>query len=42
MRLLIVEDNVTLADELTADLQRAGYAVDWLADGRDALYQGAS
>lgn len=42
MRLLIVEDNVVLADELTTDLQRAGYAVDWLADGRDALYQGAS
>lgn len=41
MRILIVEDNVALADELTADLKRAGYAVDWLADGRDALYQGA-
>lgn len=42
MRILIVEDNVALADELTADLKRNGYAVDWLADGRDALYQGAS
>ncbi len=41
MRILIVEDNVALADELTADLKRAGYAVDWLADGRDALIQGA-
>lgn len=41
MRILIVEDNVVLADELTADLKRAGYAVDWLADGRDALIQGA-
>lgn len=41
MRILIVEDNVILADELTADLKRAGYAVDWLADGRDALIQGA-
>lgn len=41
MRILIVEDNVTLADELAADLKRAGYAVDWLADGRDALIQGA-
>ncbi len=41
MRILIVEDNVALADELTADLRRAGYAVDWLADGRDALIQGA-
>jgi two-component system OmpR family response regulator len=42
MRILIVEDNVALADELTTDLKRNGYAVDWLADGRDALYQGAS
>lgn len=41
MRLLIVEDNVSLADELLASLQRLGYAIDWLADGRDALYQGA-
>jgi two-component system OmpR family response regulator len=42
MRILIVEDNVALADELTTDLKRAGYAVDWLADGRDAAYQGAT
>ncbi|MBA5707543.1 DNA-binding response regulator [Pseudomonas fulva] len=40
MRLLLVEDNVPLADELTTALQRQGYAVDWLADGRDAIYQG--
>lgn len=42
MRLLLVEDHVPLADELTNSLGRQGYAVDWLADGRDALYQGAS
>ncbi|MBC3435973.1 response regulator transcription factor [Pseudomonas sp. BW16M2] len=42
MRLLLVEDNVPLADELTAALQRQGYAVDWLTDGRDAVYQGQS
>jgi len=42
MRILVVEDNVALADELGADLKRAGYAVDWLADGRDALIQGAT
>ncbi|EQM78316.1 response regulator transcription factor [Pseudomonas stutzeri] len=42
MRLLLVEDNVPLADELTASLARQGYAVDWLADGRDADYQGGS
>jgi len=40
MRLLLVEDHVPLADELMAGLDRQGYAVDWLADGRDALYQG--
>lgn len=42
MRLLLVEDNVPLADELIQGLQRQGYAVDWLADGRDAVYQGSS
>ena len=42
MRLLLVEDSVPLADELTASLTRQGYAVDWLADGRDADYQGSS
>ena len=42
MRLLLVEDHVPLADELLAALGRQGYAVDWLADGRDALHQGAS
>ncbi|AOE85947.1 response regulator transcription factor [Pseudomonas sp. TCU-HL1] len=41
MRLLLVEDHVPLADELTTSLGRQGYAVDWLADGRDALHQGA-
>lgn len=40
MRLLLVEDNVPLADELCASLKRQGYAIDWLADGRDALVQG--
>lgn len=42
MRLLLVEDHVPLADELSANLTRQGYAVDWLADGRDAAYQGTS
>ncbi|MCP1623893.1 response regulator transcription factor [Pseudomonas nitroreducens] len=42
MRLLLVEDHVPLADELLATLPRQGYAVDWLADGRDAAVQGAS
>ncbi len=39
MRLLLVEDNVALADELLPLLQRNGYAVDWLVDGRDAAVQ---
>ena len=42
MRLLLVEDHVPLADELLASLTRLGYAVDWLADGRDAVYQGST
>ncbi|MFP3516779.1 response regulator transcription factor [Pseudomonas sp. SIMBA_077] len=42
MRLLLVEDHVPLADELVGELTRLGYAVDWLADGRDALFQGQS
>lgn len=41
MRILIVEDNVSLADQLIHDLKHLGYAVDWLADGRDALVQAA-
>lgn len=39
MRLMLVEDNVALADELTPLLLRNGYAVDWLVDGRDAAIQ---
>lgn len=42
MRLLLVEDHVPLADELLPMLGRQGYAVDWLADGRDAACQGVS
>lgn len=42
MRLLLVEDNVALADELIASFHAHGYATDWLADGRDADYQGSS
>ncbi len=41
MRLLLAEDQVALADELLAILKQQGYAVDWLADGRDVDYQGA-
>lgn len=37
MRLLLVEDNVALADQLLPLFKAYGYAVDWLVDGRDAL-----
>jgi DNA-binding response OmpR family regulator len=37
MRLLLVEDNVPLADELLRGLRAEGYACDWQVDGRDAL-----
>ncbi|MCK9469337.1 MAG: response regulator transcription factor [Porticoccaceae bacterium] len=37
MRLLLIEDNVPLAEELLARLKNEGYACDWLVDGRDAL-----
>ncbi|MBL4569917.1 MAG: response regulator transcription factor [Alcanivorax sp.] len=37
MRLMLVEDSVSLADQLIPMLREHGYAVDWLADGRDAL-----
>lgn len=40
MRILLVEDNVALADSLGLTLKRAGYAVDWRADGRDAVVLG--
>lgn len=36
MRLLLVEDSVALVDELMPRLKQSGYAVDWIADGRDA------
>ncbi|MCG8437900.1 MAG: response regulator transcription factor [Pseudomonadales bacterium] len=37
MRILLVEDSVALADQLVPLLKEHGYAVDWLADGRDAV-----
>ena len=36
MRVLVVEDEVSLAKQLTATLRRAGYAVDHAADGEGA------
>jgi len=40
MRLLLVEDDRALADELQSVLEAAGYAVDRARDGEDALYLG--
>ena len=40
MRILVVEDEPTLAAQLAATLQVAGYAVDTAANGRDAGYLG--
>ncbi|RKR04528.1 DNA-binding response OmpR family regulator [Kushneria sinocarnis] len=42
MRLLLVEDNVPLADELKALFTQHGYAVDWCTDGRDAAVMATS
>jgi two-component system response regulator PhoP len=38
MRLLLVEDEQQLREQLAQQLQREGYAVDSAADGREALY----
>ncbi len=40
MRLLFVEDNKALATLLLPLLSREGYAVDWIKDGQEALWQG--
>ncbi len=40
MRILVVEDEPTLAAQLVATLGAAGYAVDSAANGRDAGYMG--
>lgn len=37
MRILLVEDNVDLAEGLRETLQDEGETVDWFVDGRDAL-----
>lgn len=42
MRLLLVEDDENLAETLAAALTRAGYAVDRVADGEEAAFQGAN
>ena len=40
MRLLLIEDDTVLAQQLCADLKRAGYAVDLSGDGIDGEFMG--
>ena len=42
MRLLLIEDDALLRSTLEKDLQRAGYAVDAVADGGQGEYLGAT
>jgi len=41
MRILIVEDEVTLCEQLKTQLQKEGFAVDTALDGKKALYMGS-
>jgi two-component system OmpR family response regulator/two-component system response regulator QseB len=38
MRILLVEDDALLGEGLRAGLRQAGFAVDWVRDGPDALH----
>ena len=40
MRILVVEDETTLREQLQSQLRQAGFAVDAAADGKDGLYFG--
>jgi two-component system OmpR family response regulator len=42
MRILVVEDDPTLAAQIATALEAAGYAVDRAADGEEAAFLGAS
>lgn len=42
MRLLVIEDDPTLSQSLTADLESAGYAVDTALDGEQGEFLGAT
>lgn len=41
MRVLVVEDDLTLQQQLVSSLSKKGYAVDAVDNGKDALYFGA-
>lgn len=40
MRILVVEDDAEVARQIAAALRSAGYAVDFVTDGADALFRG--
>ncbi len=40
MRLLLVEDDLALQENLKCSLEKAGYSVDVASDGEDGLFQG--
>ena len=40
MRILLIEDEAALREQLIASLRQQGYAVDTAADGREGLYMG--
>ena len=40
MRLLVVEDELTLQEQIAARLRSEGYVVDVSGDGEDAVYRG--
>jgi len=42
MRILIVEDDRSVADSLTSSLKQSGYAVDWVDSGEQALSASAA
>ena len=42
MRVLIIEDNVDLGEQLKNSFQTAGYAVDLSIDGEDGMFLGAN
>ena len=39
MKLLLIEDDLSLISQLTKELERSGYAVDSSIDGQDGLYR---
>jgi len=40
MRLLVIEDEISLCEQICSDLKAAGHTVDFANDGREGLYYG--